>query len=33
MHLYASQADGVYLIRNLRDLANAVDDIIADGSS
>ena len=33
MHLYAAQADGVYLIRSLRDLANAVDEIIADGSS
>lgn len=33
MHRYAAQADGVYLIRSLRDLANAVDDIIADGSS
>lgn len=33
MHQYAAQADGVYNIRNLRDLANAVDDIIADGSS
>lgn len=32
MHQYASQADGVYLIRSLRDLANAVDEIIADGS-
>lgn len=29
---YAAQADGVYLIRNLRELANAVDNIIADGS-
>lgn len=29
---YAGQADGVYRIRNLRDLANAVDSIIADGS-
>jgi uncharacterized protein with von Willebrand factor type A (vWA) domain len=33
MHLYASDANGVYLIRSLRDLANAVDEIIADGSS
>lgn len=32
MHQYASQADGVYHIRSLRDLANAVDSIIADGS-
>lgn len=32
MHLYADQADGVYMIRNLRDLANAVDEIIAEGS-
>lgn len=32
MQLYAEQADGVYMIRNLRDLANAVDEIIADGS-
>ena len=32
MHQYAGQADGVYRIRNLRDLANAVDSIIADGS-
>jgi uncharacterized protein with von Willebrand factor type A (vWA) domain len=31
MHEYADQADGVYLIRTLRDLANAVDEIIADG--
>ncbi len=33
MHKYAAQADGVYRIRNLRDLANAVDSIIADGSA
>lgn len=33
MHHYAAQADGVYQIRNLRNLADAVDDIIADGSS
>jgi uncharacterized protein with von Willebrand factor type A (vWA) domain len=33
MHLYAAEANGVYLIRSLRDLANAVDEIIADGSS
>lgn len=33
MHKYAGQADGVYHIRNLRDLANAVDSIIADGSA
>lgn len=33
MHRYASQADGVYQVRTLRDLANAVDEIIADGSS
>lgn len=33
MELYAEQADGVYMIRNLRDLANAVDEIIAEGSS
>ena len=32
MHLYASQADGVFRIRTLRDLANAVDKIISDGS-
>ncbi|MEM9952176.1 MAG: VWA domain-containing protein [Chloroflexota bacterium] len=32
MHRYADQADGVYRIRNLRDLANSVDSIIADGS-
>jgi len=32
MHGYAGQADGVYRIRNLRDLANAVDSIISDGS-
>lgn len=32
MHRYANQADGVYRIRSLRDLANAVDTIIADGS-
>ncbi|MGJ3239070.1 MAG: vWA domain-containing protein [Anaerolineae bacterium] len=32
MHRYATQADGVYRIRNLRDLADAVDQIIADGS-
>jgi len=31
MHLYATHADNVYLIRTLRDLANAVDQIIADG--
>lgn len=30
MHLYAACADGVHLVRNLRDLANAVDTIIAD---
>jgi hypothetical protein len=30
MHKYAPLSDGVYLIRNLRDLANSVDDIIAD---
>ena len=33
MFKYAAQADNVYRIRNLRDLANAVDTIIADGSS
>ncbi|GAB5491809.1 MAG: VWA domain-containing protein [Phototrophicaceae bacterium] len=33
MHKYAAQADGVYRIRNLRDLASAVDSIIADGSA
>jgi uncharacterized protein with von Willebrand factor type A (vWA) domain len=33
MHRYASQAHGVHLVRTLRDLANAVDGIIADGSS
>lgn len=32
MHLYANQADGVFLIRTLRDLANAVDDILAEGA-
>jgi hypothetical protein len=33
MDRYAAQADHVYLIRSLRDLANAVDEIISDGSS
>lgn len=33
MHQYASQADGVYLVRTLRDLANSVDQILADGQS
>ncbi|MEL6307928.1 MAG: VWA domain-containing protein [Chloroflexota bacterium] len=33
MHQYASQADDVFRIRTLRDLANSVDKIIADGSS
>ncbi len=33
MHQYANGADGVHIIRNLRDLANSVDKIIADGSS
>lgn len=33
MHRYAAQADHVYLVRSLRDLANAVDEIITDGSS
>lgn len=31
MHHYAAQANGVYLIRNLRELAQAVDNILADG--
>lgn len=31
MHKYAAVADRVHLVRNLRDLANAVDTIIADG--
>lgn len=31
MHLYALNADGVYYIRTLNDLANAVDAILADG--
>lgn len=31
MHLYAPKSDGVYLVRNLRELAQAVDDILADG--
>ena len=33
MHRYAAQAHGVHMVRTLRDLANAVDGIIADGSS
>ncbi len=31
MHRYAAYADGVYLVNSLRDLANAVDQILADG--
>lgn len=31
MLTYAAYADGIYLVRNLRDLANAVDKILADG--
>jgi uncharacterized protein len=31
MHLYATKADGVHLVRNLRQLADAVDSILADG--
>jgi len=31
MHLYAASADGVFLVNTLRDLANAVDQILADG--
>ncbi len=30
-HLYAPKSDGVYLVRNLRELGHAVDDILADG--
>lgn len=30
MHLYANQADGVHMVRNLRDLADSVDNILAD---
>jgi uncharacterized protein len=30
MHLYAQHASGVFMVRTLRDLANAVDDILAD---
>ena len=32
MRHYAGQSDGVYQIRNLRELANAVDEIIAEGN-
>lgn len=31
MHRYAVNSDGVYLVNTLRDLANAVDQILADG--
>jgi uncharacterized protein with von Willebrand factor type A (vWA) domain len=31
MHLYAQKAKGVYLVRNLRELGQAVDDILSDG--
>jgi uncharacterized protein with von Willebrand factor type A (vWA) domain len=31
MHLYASKADNVALVRNLRELGRAVDDLLADG--
>lgn len=31
MHLYATKADGVYLVRTLRHLADAVDKILAEG--
>lgn len=31
MHRYAAQSDGVFLVNTLRDLANAVDQILADG--
>jgi uncharacterized protein with von Willebrand factor type A (vWA) domain len=31
MHLYATKADGVYMVRTLRHLADAVDKILADG--
>jgi len=31
MHLYAGQSDGVFLVRNLRELGQAIDDILADG--
>ncbi len=31
MHLYAGKADGVYLVRTLRHLADAVDKILAEG--
>lgn len=30
MHLYAQKSDGVYIVNSLRDLANAVDNILAD---
>lgn len=33
MQRYAAQANHVYLVRTLRDLANAVDEIISEGSS
>ncbi|MFP4323814.1 MAG: VWA domain-containing protein [Anaerolineales bacterium] len=31
LHLYAPKSDGVYLVRNLRELGQAVDEILADG--
>ncbi len=31
MHLYAPLSNGVYLVRNLRELSNAIDNILADG--
>ena len=31
MHLYAPKSDGVYLVRNLRELGDAIDDILSDG--